>query len=88
MRKVLQCFLPICEFRRHRGPLGPRFINLGTDIQQGPIYQSAKFRPVVTTYVVCTRYLLPDFVDFVDSVTDIQTRVSAGLQDAYPIIRP
>ena len=49
---------------------GLKFTNLGTDIQQGPLYQCAKFRPGDN---LSMRYLLPTFVDFVDSVTDKQT---------------
>jgi len=43
---------------------------ISTLVQQGSLYHLAKFRPLVTT---CTIYLLPNFVDFVESVTDITT---------------
>jgi len=32
-------------------PPGPQFANLGRDVLQGPLYQSAKFRPVMKTSV-------------------------------------
>jgi len=50
-----------------QGPPVRKFTNLGDDVQQGPLYPAAKFRPVLKTPL--TRYLLPKFADFVDGVT-------------------
>ena len=46
---------------------GPKFTNLGTDVQQGPDYQCETFCPLLTT---CLRDLLPNFVYFSESMTD------------------
>jgi len=53
-------------------PSTPKFTNLGGDVEQGPLYQTAKFRPLLKT----PRYLLPNFVDFVDGVTPRTRRQS------------
>jgi len=47
----------------------PKFTNLRTNVQPGPDYQCAKFRPLLST---CLRdnYLLLNFVDFDGGVTD------------------
>jgi len=51
-RKALQIiFLHPSIFCRPRGTPGPKFTDLGPDIQQVPLYQSAKFRPVLTTHL-------------------------------------
>jgi len=34
-------------FGAPEGPPGPNFTSLGPDIQQGPFYQTAKFRPTL-----------------------------------------
>jgi len=34
-----------------RGTPGPKFTNPGIDVQQVPLYQSAEFRPFLTTYL-------------------------------------
>jgi len=47
------------------GPIGPKFTSLGV----GLTYECAKFRPILAP----TRYLLPNIVGFVDSMTDKQT---------------
>jgi len=60
-RKALTILLHIW---RPRGAPGSKFTDLGTDVQQG----SLKFRPFVTAYR--RDYLLPNFVDFIESVTD------------------
>ena len=66
--KSVTIFTPF-TFWRPRGPLGPKFTNPGGNVQQGPVYQSAKFRPVLTIRdTSCQK-----FVDFGDSVTDTQT---------------
>jgi len=46
--KALQFFLPPSVFWCPRGSW-PKFTNIGPDIQQGPVYQSAKFHPLLTT---------------------------------------
>jgi len=50
------------------GPCGPKFINLGIDVQQGPCYQNTRAHPPNDN--PSTRYLLPNFVHFFDGVTD------------------
>jgi len=47
MRNVFNIFLFTCEFWHP----GAKFTYLGTDVQQGAIYQCAKCRPVLTTCV-------------------------------------
>ena len=50
----------------------PKFTDLSPpDVQQGPVYQSVEFRPVMKK--PSARYFLPNFVDFVNSVTDKKT---------------
>jgi len=44
-------FYPIVNFGALREPIGPKFTNHGVGVQQSPIYQCAKFRPVLTTCV-------------------------------------
>jgi len=59
MRKALQFFY---TFGAPGGP-GSKFTDLGTGVQQGCL----KFRPFVAAY---PRDLLPNFVDFIESLTD------------------
>jgi len=42
--KCYKIFYTLQYFGTPRGPPGPKFTNLGPDIQQGPLYQPAKFR--------------------------------------------
>jgi len=49
-------------------PFGPKFTNLGINVQQG------RSITVSRSDNLCTRYLLTNFVDFVDSVADKQTK--------------
>jgi len=50
-RKALQIFYTLRYFGAPGGPPGPKFSNLGSDIQQRPLYQFAKFRLVLRTPV-------------------------------------
>ena len=68
MRKALQIFTP-SSILAPRGPPGAKVHrSLGTDVQQGPDYQCAKFHPLLATCP--TRYMLLNFVDFVESEAD------------------
>jgi len=65
-RKVLQFFYTLQYYGVPGGLPGPKFTNLGTDVQQGPDYHYAKFAPCDN---LSARYLLPNFIDFVGGVT-------------------
>jgi len=49
-------------------PFGTKFTNLGINVQQGRSITVSRYDNL------CTRYLLPNFVDFVDSVANKQTK--------------
>jgi len=42
-------FISVTEFFTPGASPGPTFTNLGRDVQHGPLYQSAKFCPILTT---------------------------------------
>jgi len=48
---VTNSFLHPSVFWHSEGPTGPKFTNLGPDVQQRPLYQSDKFHPILTTCV-------------------------------------
>jgi len=60
MRSVTNIFYTLQYFSAPGGPSGPKFTNPGNDVRQGPLYQSAKFRPLLTTglWDICCRSLL------------------------------
>jgi len=57
---TLQCF------GAPGGLPGPKFTNLGNDVQQGPEYQYAKFSQRDN---LSARHLLPSLIDFIGGVT-------------------
>jgi len=50
-RRVLQFFYLLVNFGTPRGLLGPQFTNPGAEVQQGLVYQCAKFCPILSTYI-------------------------------------
>jgi len=70
-KSVAKNFYALQYFGAPRGTPVPQFTYLGDGVQQGPLYQAAKFRPGSEN--PSTRYMLPKFADFVDGVTDGHT---------------
>jgi len=72
-RKALQNFFlhPSLFWCRRKLP-GPKFTNLGPDVQQAPSIN----RPNFVLFWQLVRYLLPNLVNFVDGITDTHTQNS------------
>jgi len=50
-KSVTNFCYPLVNFGTLEGPLWPKFTNLGTDIQPRPVYECAKFCPILTTCI-------------------------------------